>query len=750
MLVFTHMHFEFNRAIEFLIMRAKEVMAQPQRIAFDRYHKAMAQFHTHRMLLESKRRYTQLLHAARPHAHLFQPGCSLQQAVPDLYRQFEDYVDKWCEVERDDIRLPLDIEGFLTQLKADLNNNAGDEAAPFQPAFPRVLQGMEEARRLAELHARLAGHHERQHYLIPRGCHQIKEKLLRYGARLAAQGVLGAAAELFEKSLAELQSFVRAHPVRIGDGKASDGRPADCARIRVLVLAGGGGTRGWPLSTTAKPKQLQSYTRSGRSLLQETLWRLRQHDFIPAEQIYVMTTAPLAAAVREQVARYGVSPEHLIVEPALAETGAAIGYAAKLIEAEMPDATMLVLSADHIVRPAKRFQHYLCKAVQAAQAASHLVVIGIAPTRPDPNFGYHRFGEEAGRKGVFTIEHTVEKPNPVTAEQYINDGRYYWDSGMFAWDVSTILAAFQRSAPEYHQELERIGCALGTAEERQTVEQAYKSFLRLKQERAGKASIDYLILEKENKVGVRAALFWVDVGNLGEPIRQLHRSPRMVEPDQKNLIVGSGKQQVLALDSQRCNFFVVPPRRLFVKGAHGLVIADAAETGVTAIYPLARVGEVKSLVAALEEDATLAGYCRGDRLLDEGQIKFMDSAKALAFSDKGLAAGVGVRDHSLIRYQHSVHVFGPDYIAEGAFLVEVAQALQCSDGERLVSLINHPARPFEGLSCLLGWAARGASLSMDALLGYAIAAKTLSSHRESIEQVLKDCGQKLPSGKRCA
>src|SRR5262245_5693136 len=106
---------------------------------------------------------------------------------------------------------------------------------------------------------------------------------------------------------------------RSRQSKARNDEPVDIARIRVLVLAGGGGTRGWPISTTVKPKQLQTYTRSGRTLLQETVWRLRQHEFISAEQVYVMTTTPLAQPVREQLAPYGVTPERLIVEPALAE-----------------------------------------------------------------------------------------------------------------------------------------------------------------------------------------------------------------------------------------------------------------------------------------------------------------------------------------------------------------------------------------------------------------------------------------------
>lgn len=537
---------------------------------------------------------------------------------------------------------------------------------------------------------------------------------------------------------AEERLLSRAFRPRSRQSKAHNNEPANLTRVCVLVLAGGGGTRGWPISTTTKPKQLQAYTQSGRTLLQETVWRLQRHEFISPEQVYVMTTAPLAAPVREQLASYDVKAEHLIVEPALAETGAAIGYAAKLIERETPNATLLVLSADHIVRPVRRFQDCLLRAVRAAQAEPCLVVIGIAPTRPDPNFGYHLFGRKVGHQGVFTVEHTVEKPDPITAGRYVGDGRYYWDSGMFAWDVGVILAAFKRSAPEYFRELERIGQALGTATEQKAVEQAYRKFLTLKQARAGKASIDYLVLEKEDKVGVKAALFWVDVGNLGEPIRQLYHLPRASStkryiepaPSEENLILGSGKQQAVVIDSQCCNLFVDKTRRLFVKGVKELVVADTIETGATAIYPIAQAGDVKALVGALAEDEALAGYCRGGISPGEGHAKFIDSEGTVAFSDGGLAAGVGVQDHVLIRYKFSAHVFGAAYKAEGTFLSEVAMALQNSDVERLAALIDQPLFPLDRLACLLYWAERRAPLAIDALLSYATAKKNAAKPQD--------------------
>ena len=273
--------------------------------------------------------------------------------------------------------------------------------------------------------------------------------------------------------------------------------------LYVLILAGGSGERFWPLSRKNKPKQLLSLF-SEETLLEATIRRL--DGLVPASQILILTNADQESGVRALCPM--LPAENIIAEPAKRDTAAAIALGAGWIARRDPDATMIVLPADHLINDTAGFQKTLRVAAAAAQETGEMVTIGIKPTWACPGFGYieqgapYHLASEPGEPPVFEVVRFREKPNVELAEQFLAQGNFRWNAGMFIWTVHAIVRAFNRYAPELGEFIGRIH---GGEDLPKLLAEVFPKLPKI--------SIDYAILEKAARVlVVESAFDWDDVG----------------------------------------------------------------------------------------------------------------------------------------------------------------------------------------------------------------------------------------------
>jgi len=274
--------------------------------------------------------------------------------------------------------------------------------------------------------------------------------------------------------------------------------------LYVLILAGGSGERFWPLSRKNRPKQLLSLF-SKETLLEATLRRL--DGLVPASQILILTNSDQEAAVRALCPQ--LPAENIVAEPAKRDTAAAIALGAGWIAKRAPDATMIVLPADHLIEDSAGFQRTLRVAAAAAEETGDLVTIGIKPTWACPGFGYIEVGDRARLvhkpegPDAFEVARFREKPSAELAETFLKQGNFRWNAGMFIWTVGAILSAFNRHAPELGEFISKVH---GNPDLAAVLRDVFPTLPKI--------SIDYAVLEKAQRVLVVESGFdWDDIGS---------------------------------------------------------------------------------------------------------------------------------------------------------------------------------------------------------------------------------------------
>ena len=326
----------------------------------------------------------------------------------------------------------------------------------------------------------------------------------------------------------------------------------------VLILAGGSGERFWPLSRKARPKQLLSLF-GGETLLESTLRRL--DGMVPPENILILTNADQEAAVRKLAA--GLPSQNIVAEPAKRDTAAAVALGVGWIAARDTEATMIVLPADHLIKDTKGFEKTLTTAVAAARQTGELVTIGIQPTWACPGFGYIECGsvvtvrDAAGGPAVHEVRRFREKPNPELAEQFVRQGNFRWNAGMFIWTIPAISSALRRHAPELATFVARLHSG--------------EDFARLLREvfpKLPKISIDYAVMEKAGRVlMVESAFDWDDVGSWTAVAKYLAEK-------------GSGNVSNSELNTQDASGNIVyssQNRRVALLGVSDLIVIDTPD-----------------------------------------------------------------------------------------------------------------------------------------------------------------------------
>lgn len=342
-------------------------------------------------------------------------------------------------------------------------------------------------------------------------------------------------------------------------------------------MAGGGGTRFWPMSTKAEPKQFLNL--SGKDILvNETIDR--QSAFIKKEDIFVVTNRTQAELMRTRT-EGRLCSNHVLAEPAARNTAACIGYAAMEILHKYEDGVMCIFAADHHIRDEKEYTRVLREAVRTAEETDALVTIGIRPTFPSTGYGYIKNGAVEGE--IYRrVEEFVEKPDRETAQEYMQAGCYAWNSGMFVWKASTILRYYKELLPDVYACLEQIGGAMGTDRETEVIEMVYPTIPKI--------SVDYGIMERAKGVFMLEGDFgWSDVGSWDtlDTVR--------IRDENGNIVAG----ETLLLDAKDC---VVYGRNKLIAavGVENLVIVEGKNALL--VCPVNQAQRVKEVVEKLEKD----------------------------------------------------------------------------------------------------------------------------------------------------
>lgn len=270
-----------------------------------------------------------------------------------------------------------------------------------------------------------------------------------------------------------------------------------------VIMGGGIGSRFWPFSRESHPKQFLDFFGTGRSLLQMTYDRFAR--FIPRENILVVTNELYVDKVREQLPE--IEPDQILREPTRRNTAPCIAYASYHIYARNPKANIIVAPSDHLILHEDEFVRAASEALEFVADHEHLVTLGIRPSRPETGYGYIQMAEE--KTGDFIrVKTFTEKPNAEMASIFLASGEFLWNSGMFVWNVESILAAFRKYLPEVTSSLENGLAHFNTPEERRFIDQAFPYCPSI--------SIDFGVMEKADNVLVMPVDFgWADLGTWG-------------------------------------------------------------------------------------------------------------------------------------------------------------------------------------------------------------------------------------------
>jgi mannose-1-phosphate guanylyltransferase len=340
--------------------------------------------------------------------------------------------------------------------------------------------------------------------------------------------------------------------------------------LHAVIMAGGGGTRFWPRSRQKKPKQFLTLG-GDRSLLQQTVERIEA--FAPPENTWIITAAQHAGETARQLP--ALPAQQIIGEPCGRDTAACIGLGAALIAKQDPDATMLVLPADHVIEPPQEFRRAAHAAEQLVKDHPNaLVTCGIQPTFPATGYGYiHRGDAIPSRQGLsmYRVKEFREKPDAETAERFLQSGEYYWNSGIFCWRAATILQALQQNQPAIAAAAQRIAAAWTTPQQEQVFRAEY--------ERLGKISIDYAVMEKAKEVYVVVAPFqWDDVGSWLALERMRPQDADGNTVDARHCGIGT-KECVIVGEPDKLIATVGVNNLLIIQDGDAILVADRREEG---------------------------------------------------------------------------------------------------------------------------------------------------------------------------
>jgi len=324
----------------------------------------------------------------------------------------------------------------------------------------------------------------------------------------------------------------------------------------VVIMAGGIGSRLWPASTPEMPKQFIDVLGVGKSLIQLTVDR-----FAPVcapDRFWVVTSEKYVDIVREQLPL--VPPDQILAEPVARNTAPCIAYASWKIFRKDPEANIVVTPADALVLKTAEFADTIRKALAFTAEGGRIVTVGIAPSRPETGYGYIH-AAEAVRGRIVKVSEFKEKPDLPTAEAYLSDGHYFWNAGIFVWNVETILQELRTHAPQIAGVMDALAPSFYTERETPELQRLFPT--------CEKVSIDYAVMEKSSRIHVIAEdLGWSDLGSWGSV--KTHIAPDA----QGNAVVGG---DVRLFGCKDCFVHAAGEKTVVVEGLEGYIVAESAD-----------------------------------------------------------------------------------------------------------------------------------------------------------------------------
>ena len=339
-------------------------------------------------------------------------------------------------------------------------------------------------------------------------------------------------------------------------------------------MAGGIGSRFWPMSTTENPKQFIDVLGVGRTLLQLTLDRFE--GICPPENIWVVTNARYASIVHEQLPEIPIG--HILCEPCRRNTAPCIAYVSWRIKKQDPKANVVVTPSDHVVTNATEFRRVVASCLKFTGETDAIVTLGMKPTRPETGYGYIQADlttSSPRNKEIYRVDSFREKPDAETAEKYIKSKSYFWNAGIFIWSVNTIVNAFRVYKPAMAKIFESMIPILGTDKEQEVIDQRYPECENI--------SVDYAIMEKASEIFVCPADFgWSDLGTWGSLLAQTPRD-----------LYGNGKigPNISLYDTHNCIIHTTGEKKVVVQGLDGFIVAE--KNGTLLICKLSEEQKIK-------------------------------------------------------------------------------------------------------------------------------------------------------------
>lgn len=319
-------------------------------------------------------------------------------------------------------------------------------------------------------------------------------------------------------------------------------------------MAGGIGSRFWPMSTSEYPKQFIDVMGVGKSLIQLTVERFK--GICPKENFWVVTSERYVDIVKEQLPQ--IPAQHILAEPEARNTAPCIAYACWKIRKEFPQANIVVTPSDALVIDTAEFARCIAVALEKTADSQAIVTLGMMPTRPETGYGYIAAQGEADAKGICKVEAFKEKPDVETAKGYLAAGNYFWNAGIFVWNADTITNAIRRYAPQIAGVMDELEPALFTDKEAEELKRLFPT--------CEKISIDYAVMEKAEDIFVLPAEFgWSDLGSWGS-LRTL-----LPQDEAGNAKVGG---RVDMYNCRNCVVHAAEEKRVVLEGLEGYIVAE--------------------------------------------------------------------------------------------------------------------------------------------------------------------------------
>ncbi len=325
----------------------------------------------------------------------------------------------------------------------------------------------------------------------------------------------------------------------------------------LVIMAGGIGSRFWPMSTPERPKQFIDVLGCGRTLLQLTADRFK--GICPQENIWVVTSASYAEIVKEQLPE--IPESNILKEPCRRNTAPCIAYVSWRIKKQNPKANIVVSPSDHIVMNVPEFERVILSGLKFTSETDSILTLGMKPNRPETGYGYIQADlsfASARNKEIYRVDSFKEKPDLATASRYIQKNNYFWNAGIFLWNVSTIVNAFRVYQPAIAQIFEGLMPLFGTPQEQEAINKEFPLCENI--------SVDYAIMEKVEEIFVLPANFgWSDLGTWGS--LQEH----VPHDAYGNACIG---KNISVYDTRNCMIHTTQERRVVVQGLDGFIVAE--------------------------------------------------------------------------------------------------------------------------------------------------------------------------------